>query len=138
MSEFAAILTALGGVVLAMGGSAIKIWSVVSDVNQQLRDIAREADERRDRAEEQLAKVLRSNRELQAHVERLEAEVRDLRTTLQREREHNESRIEALASENARLSADNERLENRISALQKQQINSVDTGGPKHPRSNNT
>lgn len=118
MTELAAILSALGGLIIAGAVAAVKIWKVVADVNTQLQNIAKEADARRDIAEKRLAN-------LQSHVERLEAEIKDLRECLEKERAEANDRIQALTAENSRLSADNERLQKQVSRLQQELINTL-------------
>jgi cell shape-determining protein MreC len=117
MSDLAAILTALGGLVAAFSLAALKMWSVVSEVNDQLRGIAREADERRDLAEESSIKARDEAETLRAEVAQLRAETAALREEVHELRREAAERDEEL-QELDDLARENERLHEEIADLE--------------------
>lgn len=100
--DLVATLGALGIFLATFAAAAIKIWGVVKDVNAQLSGIAKDAEERRKRAEAELEALRKEVSALRDEVEALrdqadqwesdQAELHSLRETVQAQ----ESAIEEL------------------------------------------
>ena len=120
--DLVATLGALTALVTAFSFAVVKIWSVMSSVNAQLRDIAREASDRRQAAESELEALRKEVKALRDEVIALRAEAtswesdqQELHELRQRDTEH-EAAIEDLETRLITMSRERDELAELLAA----------------------